>query len=251
MKKRSKLRRRPDGRPEYRSVDDLLKEAAAQVNKADQGRPIDLSDYFSSGAENRIGNRLLKDNEVLPQPLQERKDAEELRRRAETYLQSETARLSCERERIGAAVQPVTAPFPDRATLLALLELDTWPHYLADPTGTPLPSLNLWLQQGVAAQQLITTYNRQIEIAQTQYLELLEKANACVARLNIQVAFSPHLAAQMQMPKDNTAQRRQVIHSQLPPLLPLPRDLDQRLARYYRSLKPNFWQRLTAPYRAS
>ena len=248
MKKRSKLRRQPNGRPEYRSVDDMLKEAAAQAKQADKGRPIDLGDYFSSSAETRIGNRLLKDNEVLPQPLQERKDAERLRQQAEAHLQRETARLAAERDRIAREASGLTACFPDRDTLLGLLDIDTWPAYLPEPGRDDLPPMSDWLETARSLQGRVTTYNRQVEVALSQYLHLLEGANACVERLNIQVAFSPHLAAQLQMQKHDTAQRRQAVGAQLPCLPPLPRDLPERLAQYHRNCKPGCWQRLKARF---
>ena len=82
-------RRQPDGRPEWRSVDELLAQAIAGEDFATlpgKGQPLDLSAYFASGPEHRIAGKLLKDNAVLPQTLQDRRDAEQLRTQASQTL---------------------------------------------------------------------------------------------------------------------------------------------------------------------
>ena len=46
-----------DGRPEHRSIDEILRDAIAGGDFNDlpgRGRPLDLEDYFASGPEHRM-----------------------------------------------------------------------------------------------------------------------------------------------------------------------------------------------------
>ncbi len=82
----SKSRRRADGKPEYRSIDQLLAEAAQDdvvQRLPGKGRPIDLSGYMHADAQSRVANKLLADNNVIPQQLQDRREAEMLLQQAE------------------------------------------------------------------------------------------------------------------------------------------------------------------------
>jgi hypothetical protein len=92
---KKKLLRTPDGRPEMRNPDQILKDAAAEISKdlPTKGRKLDLDTYFRSGGEHRVAHRLLKDNGVLPQHLQDRKEAEQGLQLAEEGLQKDIDRL--------------------------------------------------------------------------------------------------------------------------------------------------------------
>ena len=86
--KKKRPLRKPDGRPEMRSPDQMLKDASESISNdlPTKNRKLDLDSYFRSGEADRVANRLLKDNGVLPQHLQDRKDAETLRTQAEETL---------------------------------------------------------------------------------------------------------------------------------------------------------------------
>ena len=60
-------------------------------NLAGSGQPIDLSDYFATPEDFRLGHKLLKDAKIIPEEL-------ELLREAET-LKAELARCSTEDEK--------------------------------------------------------------------------------------------------------------------------------------------------------
>ena len=79
-----------------RSPDQILKEAAAGIS-ADlpgMGEKLNLGTYFRSGADHRVANKLMNDNGLLPQHLQDRKDAEEARESAEEDLRVQIDRLT-------------------------------------------------------------------------------------------------------------------------------------------------------------
>ena len=152
-------RRTLDGRPETRSVDDMLKQAVEGEDLTQlpgYGKPIDLKGYTTSDPETRVASKLLGDNNVLPQPLQDRVDAENLRREADDYLKGEVDHLQRMRQRIEPAATAFTAPFPDRQAVLDLIEMESWPSYLPEPSGAELPRRQTFKQTGRALLEQIS-----------------------------------------------------------------------------------------------
>lgn len=75
-------------------VEKMIKEAMAKGefdNLAGSGQPIDLSEYFATPEDVRLGHKLLKDANIIPEEL-------ELLREAET-LKAELARVSTDEEK--------------------------------------------------------------------------------------------------------------------------------------------------------
>jgi hypothetical protein len=75
-------------------VEKMIKEAMAKGefdNLAGSGQPIDLSEYFATPEGMRLGHKLLKDANIIPEEL-------ELLREAET-LKAELARASTDEEK--------------------------------------------------------------------------------------------------------------------------------------------------------
>ncbi|MXY82201.1 MAG: DUF1992 domain-containing protein [Gemmatimonadetes bacterium] len=241
-------RRQPDGRPEWRSVDELLAQAIASEDFATlpgKGQPLDLSAYFASGPEHRIAGKLLKDNAVLPQTLQDRRAAEQLRTQASQTLATQKEYLATLKTKICAQAPALCRFFPDRPTALDALGLPTWPEYFSEPEGALLPARRTLLDDARRLAELGAAYNRRIEVAIAEYLDSLRQANACVERLNQQVAFSRHLPAGLQLKTSDLTKAEAQVRTALPPLTPLPADLVQRLAQYYKAAHPSLWQRLS------
>lgn len=241
-------RRQPDGRPEWRSVDELLAQAIADEDFATlpgKGQPLDLSAYFASGPEHRIASKLLKDNKVLPQTLQDHRDAEQLCTQASQTLATQKEHLSMLKTKICAQAPALCRFFPDHPTALAALGLPTWPDYFSEPEGAPLPARRALLDGARRLAELVAAYNRRIEVAIAEYLDSLRQANACVERLNQQVAFSRHLPAGLQLKASDLIEAEAQVRATLPPLTPLPADLAQRLDHYYKATRPSLWRRLS------
>ena len=239
-------RRQPDGRPEWRSVDELLAQAIADEDFAalpGKGQPLDLSAYFASGPEHRIAGKLLKDNAVLPQALQDRRDAEQLRTQASQTLATQKTYLSALKDKICAQAPALCRFFPDRPTALATFGLPTWPEYFSAPEDAPLPARRAFLDDAKRLAELVAAYNRRIEVAIAEYLASLRQANACVERLNQQVAFSRHLPAGLQLKTSDLTEAEAQVRTVLPSLTPLLVDLDQRLDQYYKAERPSLWWR--------
>ena len=59
--------RRANGSPELRTPDDLLGEAAGDLEQLPgKGKPLNLDTYFKVDAEHRVANQLLSDNGLIP-----------------------------------------------------------------------------------------------------------------------------------------------------------------------------------------
>src|SRR3954467_14951719 len=75
-------------------VEKMIKEAMAKGefdNLAGSGQPVDLSEYFAAPEDVRLGHKMLKDANIIPEEL-------ELLREAET-LKAELARVSTDEEK--------------------------------------------------------------------------------------------------------------------------------------------------------
>ena len=142
MAEKAPLRRQAKGKIEFRSVDEMLEEDLKEDNLAvlpDWGKPLDLKKYFASGPEHRVAHKLLIDNQVLPQSLQERKEAEQLTLAARAYIDRERENLAVLYAGIPQTAARVTQVFPDRRSLLDLLSMDS-PADLSARTGcSPAP----------------------------------------------------------------------------------------------------------------
>ena len=239
--------RKSDGSPEFRSIDELLAHAVSEQEFATlpgKGKPLDLSQYFASGPESRIANKLLKDNAVLPQSLQDRRDAEQLHDQAQQELANQAAYLTTLKADIAARAPALSRFFSDRQSLLATLNLATWPEYLPEPTGASLPGRRTFLADAVQLAEQIIAYNRRIEVAIAQHLDPLRQANKCVERLNKSVSFSQHLPAGLQLKTVDLQAAETAARAKFTALAPLPDDLGQRLDQYYKKLRPSLWRRL-------
>ncbi|OGG47810.1 MAG: hypothetical protein A3F84_12770 [Candidatus Handelsmanbacteria bacterium RIFCSPLOWO2_12_FULL_64_10] len=243
--------RRPDGRPELRGVDDILRDAAARGefdNLPGKGRPLDLDDYFTDDPEHRIANRLLKDNKVLPQPLQDRKEAEALLQTAQDLLAREDRALQKAQEEIRRASAPLMACFPDRQTAVDRLGIEAWPFCFAEPAPAPRPDLRRVVRQAERLRSLVAQYNGRVGALIVRYLDLLEQANRCIRRHNDRLALTGGLRAGFQMmvlcDVAARAQGAQGAQAQFPALPPLPEDLPGRIRAFCGETRRPFWKRL-------
>lgn len=240
-------RRQADGKIEFRSVDELLEKALKETDFAvlpDRGKPLDLKKYFASGPEYRIAHKLLKDNQVLPQSLQERKEAEQFTLAAGTYIDRERDNLAVLYSTIPQTAARVTKVFPDCRSLLDILSMDTLPAYLPEPAAAPPPSPQQLLRDALHLEQEIAAYNRHLEIVISHYIHLLEQANNRISRLYTQVACCRDLSPHLQLKPHDIETEKKDFHNTHPPLPPLPTDFPERLYNYYGGAHPSIWQRL-------
>lgn len=248
------MRRTPEGQPEFRSLDDMLKHALEQEDLSQlpgYGKPIDLTGYNTSNPETRVTDKLLNDNEVLPQPLQERREAEKLRQDADEYLDRQLVVLVESTRRIEPVADALIAPFPDRRTVLELLGLGDWPSYLPEPRGAELPRRQTFRRSGAVLLELVSRHNRHIEAIVSQYLQRLRRFNDCVGRLNTQVSLSPQLPQLPNLRAADPASEEAAARDRLTPMVKPPADIERRLDAYHREADPPLWQRLIRALRRS
>jgi hypothetical protein len=68
--------------PSEKFIDKMIREAMARGefdNLSGSGQPIDLSAYFAAPEDVRLGHKLLKDANIIPEELELLKEAEELK----------------------------------------------------------------------------------------------------------------------------------------------------------------------------
>lgn len=229
--KTPRCRRNPDGTPAVRSIDDLLATAVtpdAIRHLPGKGQPLDLDGYFRADPEQRMAGRLLRDNDVLPQPLQDRRDAEVARHRAEDALAWASEELTRRRHRIeqwGACVAATTVADP-------ILPDDLRPGLVSLLRPVDAASVAEQLQQELDA------YRRQRRQARQHVRQLAEAADALAGTLNEQIVLSRHLPALLQVSRMDTAGVLARFDAVAPDLPPLP-DLNRR-----HGARPSWWRRL-------
>lgn len=121
-----------------------------------------------------------------------------------------------------------------------------WPEYLPEPANEPLPTRRAFLAGAAQLAELITGYNRRVEVAIAQHLDPLRLANDCVERLNKEVSFSRHLPSELQLRSIDLETAAATARAALPSLTPLPDDLAKRLERHYKEQRPSLWRRLSS-----
>ena len=179
--------RKADGHPEPRSVDEVLRDAAARGefdNLPGKGRLIDLGDYFSSDSENRVADRLLRDNRILPDHLQGRKEAEDLAEAGQILLDREGKALQEMLDEIRRLSIPVVTCFQDRGTLLRRFDLPAFPHCFVEPLDGPHPDLSQAIRNAESLRSMTTRYNNRVNVFISKYLEVLERANTSIRQVN-------------------------------------------------------------------
>jgi hypothetical protein len=120
-------RRRPDGKQELRTLDGMLAEAIAADGNRDlpgKGKPLNLGSYFSDDPRQRVANKLLKDNDVMPPVLQDRVNADQLRATTDGALVATEESLTEQLEYISAHGAKLAALLPADASALATRDGD-------------------------------------------------------------------------------------------------------------------------------
>ena len=239
--------RRSDGRPEHRSIDDIIRDSIDPGdlrNLPGWGRPIDLEDYFASGPDQRVAHRLLKDNRVLPQSLQDRKDAEELRLKADALWEKAIGAAQNDRAAIERFAGALAALFADSGQADAALAPSPWPAWAPPPCALAPPTAAQALAVARTLGPAVEVYNRRVELAVSHRLHLLRQANECIDRLNRQVAFSRDLPGSLQLQRLPLEAEEARLRAALPRLAELPQGLEALLLAHAQEANPSRWRRL-------
>lgn len=240
--------RTPDGRPERRTPDEMLRDAVSgedYEHLPGKGKPLDLDNYFSSGEEHRMANKILKDNQVLPQHLQDRKDAESHTQTAADLLRQEENALQDILQEIREAARSVIPCFSSRQDCQQRLNLETWPDFFPDSVGEPIENLRRFLENGERLSQRLAQYNARVKTLIHRYLNHLAKAQESIKSYQKQTLFSRGLQlASSALREINLSEREAEIRNTFPLLPELPPDLPERLKTTFKKRHPSVWKRL-------
>jgi hypothetical protein len=238
--------RTPDGKIQMRSVDDLLKEVAADEswrNLPGKGKPLDLRSYFAPGEEYRVAGKIPQENKVLPPHLQELKDAEALQETAQKLFDEALQEIPPMRTSLLQKIETITSLFPDQITCQTWLGLDTWPKDYPLPNATVCDQKQL-LETAQYLTQEISRYNARIRNVIYRYMDHLKRAHENITNYHkrqlLNTTLSPHYNY---IAPIDVAQKEQEIKEHFPPLPEFPQDLSFRLKKWQRKTQPTFWRR--------
>ena len=200
-----KLRRKADGHPETLSLDDLLAKAVSDEDMKrlpGRGKPVNLRGYASADPTTRVANKILGDNHVLPQPLQDRRDAEKTLAAAEALIADGTRRLEPLRTEIfdlGAALMRAL----QRCRVVKLTAETPLPSYLSRvPKAVVDETESSDIERcGAELGEKIAGYNRICTTTRSRSLRALAEANEYIIRLNKAAAFTPGVSEHLRLPE--------------------------------------------------
>ncbi len=184
-----RLRRNPDGTPATTNLNDILTDAASADASASSGQrsASGPTRVFSRRPGATGGRSPMRDNDILPQPLPDRRDAEIHREQVSALIEKTRLELSVRRfniEQLGACLAP-SEP-----------QTDT-PVYMKHGLVSVLPGV-----QHAAAHELdhaVTEYASRRRQAHQRVREAAEKAYEAARCFNEQVMLSRHLPAGLQV----------------------------------------------------
>ena len=238
--------RTPDGKIQMKSIDDLLKEAATEdalLNIPGKGKPLNLRDYFTPGEEFRVAGKILKENQVLPPHLQERKDAENLQEAALVLLTEAQNQIPHLRQEILSQIQAIVAIFPNRATCQEWLCLEIWPEDYPEPESTAY-TLKEIRQIAPQIEQNINRYNARIRNITYRYMSLLKEAQENIQNYHKRQLLNTTLSPNYNyLAPIDLETKEQEIQNILPPLPELPPDISNQLKRWHKTTQPSMWTR--------
>ena len=244
----SKLRRRANGKPEFRSLDELLAEATqddVMQRLSGKGRPIDLGGYMHADTGTRVANKLLKDNDVIPQQLQDRREAEMLQQQAETDTAAARQDLHPRRCQVEELQKRLRACWPVSVAPAEVFSGGDVPTWMTDPDAK---SDNGGDWQELAAQLATSSavHNRRRAVARRKVEESLTEVARLTRRLNEQVSLSRSIFPGIQMTPVRVEAHLERFDVDCPRVDNVPEDLARLLRQAVRAASPPLWRRLLA-----
>lgn len=235
-------------KPHRRTPDEMLRDAVSDECYAalpGKGKPLNLRDYFSADTEFRMAGKILRDNQVLPPQLQERKDAELRLNEAKAQLQKATESILPLRSEIYRAAQHVINVFSDRETVCETLGLDNLPDDFPEPQETIEISVKELNVRVAELDKQIKRYNAQVRNLTYRYLENLRIAHENIeASKKRQLLNQSLLPAYAPLPKLDLDALTNEFNTRFTSLPELAHDWENRLKIWHRTQNPTFWQRL-------
>ena len=241
------IRRTPDGKPEKRTPDEMLRDAVSDdTDMPGKGEPLDLKTYFRPDAEHRMAGKIMRDNNVLPAHLQERKDAEEHLKNAEEHLRQTTEKIVPLQKAIRPLAQTLIRTFSNDKEMCEALGLNALPEKFHPDAETP--STSDLLETISTFDQLCKQYNARVRDLTYRYLENLRLAHENIeASKKRQLVNRSLLPAYAPIAKIDIESQREYIQKRFLLLPERPCDWQSRLKTWQRSQQPSLWQRMFRP----
>lgn len=232
---RERKRRRPDGKQELRTLDGMLAEAIADDGNRDlpgKGKPLNLGSYFTDDPQQRVANKLLKDNDVMPPVLQDRADADQLRATTDGALVATEESLTEQLEYIFAHGAKLAALLPADGSAFTTLDGEVpMPDYVSEASGGS-GGIDAATVAQLASELAATVdaYNSDRERAISRCQERLTEVESAVKKANI-ASWEPGVSALPRLPPVDVEDRLADLESRLPALQRLTPSLLDALKR--------------------
>ena len=227
--------RRSNGSPELRTPDDLLGEAAGDLEQLPgKGKPLNLDTYFKVDAEHRVANQLLSDNGLIPDQLRKRREIEVLGQKAVELSKREMGHLESLRSQLEVAASSFVGQFGSRSDLEKVIGIDHWLWKIWQIESGD-PQTHEVVEAGRRLERLITNCNRRRGRFFAEYKSILEQAQTAIRQLNAETVVSRDLPQQIQLPLlDLDALMSDLV--EIPPQLDsLPSEWEQRVGELHGS----------------
>lgn len=240
------IRRAPDGKLERCAPDEMLRDAVAgDMDVPGKGKPLDLKAYFRPDAEHRMAGKILRDNNVLPPQLQERKDAEDHLAKAGARLRCASEKIARLKKEIRPLAQTLLQTFSNGAEMREALGLNALSEDFHADGETPVARDSDLLALIENYGHLCKRYNALVNSLTTRYMEDLR-----LARENIEASNKRQLLNRSLLPpyapiaRVDIEARREDIQKRFAPLPELSPDWKSRLKKWQRSRRSYLWQRV-------
>ena len=240
--------RRPDGTREIQGLDDLIREAVQDLpihRLPGGGAPIDLSTYFASSPEQRVGNKLLSDNQMLPQPLAQRRRLEQHLVEAEGFFRGQRPILR-RMLRHAAAQARLFAGHGNTDQLRSLLEPFSLPlcfeRKVTGEANAP-KDVDRILVDADALVQSVERYNRTRADVAKRYRQFIREAGRIVEGIRRYSAWERALQP-VPIPNPDLPGLLASMDREFPALPIIPRDLVASVKDYRDCPSRIWWRRL-------
>ena len=238
--------------PTGNSPHDLIAEALERgdfENLPNMGKPLRLDGYFSVKPEHQVSSQLLMDNKAIPQPLQDRKEIEELLRQVGKLLQDGTRELADLRQEIGLLGESLLAIYPDRDIAVAELGVTEWiAHFdTVRLEHSPDASSKSIVRACERIRRITKRYHRKTADILEQHLALITQADMLIARLNTGLMEGPVVGGSgNQMQRISVVERQENVAKDFEFIAPLPDGLQETILSFFRRIQPNPFRRFLA-----
>ena len=196
-----------------------------------KGKPLDLGRYFADDPDQRVANKILKDNDVVPPALQARADADRLRSVADGAMADAVKKLAKLLADIRSHGAELAALLPADASTRVALGLDTaLPDYVPEATGPEELDAEKALDVAEVLAEVVAAFNSERRRSIDSSRDRSKEAEAAVSKANNSLA-TPGAPALPQLPGIDSDECIADLESRFPHVPVVPPELIETLGR--------------------